>query len=156
MDKNGVNMQYLAVIEKTDHGFSATVPDLADSVVVSAKTLDKLRTRLSEAIAIYLLEVPHAPAATSKTLDDLSSEYLADFAAPEALFITPTPINPVSLELSNAIEASGLSLRQMAERMNTIHSAIARLINPLYWGQSLDSLRRFAEILDKQLLVKLQ
>ena len=63
-------------------------------------------------------------------------------------------MNPVSLEIEQALSAAGLSQAELARRIGSSRSAVSRLINPFYWGHSLDVLRRVADALNAQLQVK--
>ena len=43
---------------------------------------------------------------------------------------------------------------ELARRIGSSRSAVNRLVNPFYWGHSLDVLRRVAEALDAEVQVK--
>jgi antitoxin HicB len=76
-------------------------------------------------------------------------------AEAEVVFLEPAPVNPVSLELWRAMKARGFSQRELARRMGTSPSAVHRLLDPFYFGHSLDTLRRAAEALEGDLEVHL-
>ncbi len=70
------------------------------------------------------------------------------------VYVEPHPVNPTSLELRRALKASGLTAREVAKRMGTTPSALSRLLDPFYFGHSLESLRRFAQALGGEVRVQ--
>ncbi|WP_407541955.1 hypothetical protein Q0M94_16895 (plasmid) [Deinococcus radiomollis] len=141
-------MPYLALYTPTTTGFAAVVPEL-DTVLATGTTLGDLVTNLSQAVALHLHEDPGSPAPKARTAADLPASALAPYDAPPLeLLITPAPINPVSLEIERLVEASPLSLRNLAKEVGTSHSALIRMMNPFYWGHSLSSLRQLGVALD--------
>ncbi|MFC6592390.1 type II toxin-antitoxin system HicB family antitoxin [Deinococcus lacus] len=147
-------MKYLAIITQTATGFSGTVHDLP--VMATAKTLEALEQDLSEGLALWLDEAT-PPTKIAQKLSDLPADIQAAYEgqSPTELLIEPAPMNPVSLEVERAIEASGLSYRELARRMGTGHASLSRLANPFYWGHSLPMLRRLAEELGLHIELKL-
>ncbi|GAA3995098.1 hypothetical protein GCM10022631_01520 [Deinococcus rubellus] len=149
-------MDYLALVTKTADGYAGNVPEL-QTILATEDTLDALKTTLAEAVALYLLDAPNAPAPVAQRLSDLSELVQEDYAELDVtlLRVTPAPVNPVSLQVARVIDESGLSYRELARRLGTGHAALFRLANPFYWGHSLAMLRRLAEALGAHLDVNL-
>jgi antitoxin HicB len=108
---------------------------------------------LREGLALALLELEEEgrPLPTPSA----SAQVPPEVAEGEVVFLEPAPVNPVSLELWRAMKARGLSQRELARRMGTSPSAVHRLLDPFYFGHSLDTLRRAAEALGGDLEVRL-
>lgn len=62
----------------------------------------------------------------------------------------------IALEINFYREKAGLSQAELAERINSSQSAVARLENPEYKGYSIRVLRKIAEVLDLELFVSLR
>jgi transcriptional regulator with XRE-family HTH domain len=62
----------------------------------------------------------------------------------------------VALKLASLRKASGLSQKELANRLGTSQQQISRLESPSYEGHSLSMLRRVAEILDATVRVEIQ
>ena len=67
--------------------------------------------------------------------------------------IRPSPVNPVSLAIEKALRRKGLKRKDLAERMGVPPSVVTRILDPLYFGHTLSTLRRVAEALESQLVV---
>ena len=147
-------MSYLAVIETTPTGYSGFIPDLDARVMVAMPTLDALRKHLSEGLALYLRDHPDAPPATSLQLSDLTD--LEDTSDLTAEMITPAALNPVSLELASAVRAAQMRPADLARKLNVTRASVSRLLDPFYFGQSLESLRKIADALGAELTVQLK
>jgi len=107
---------------------------------------------LQEALAFYLahLEVegrplPEPPAEAPPPEAGLSMELV---------WLRPAPVNPVSLEIEQMMRARGLKRSELARRLGVTPAAVTRLLDPLYFGHSLATLRRVAEALDSDLDVR--
>jgi len=142
-------MKYLAVLEHDGQAHGGLIPEL--NVMVVGKTQEQVRERLEQGIAIAALEYQRAgrplPPAVYASADDLPAEFLADFSQPSIELLEAAPINPVSLEIERALEASGLSDSAVAREMDSSPAAIGRLRNYFYWGHSLPTLRKLAAVL---------
>lgn len=141
---------YLALVDHDETGYGALVPEL-ETVMANADTLEELLSLVSEGIALHLLEetVPSLP--RLRTLADVPPGMLEGFKEPQAHLVAPAPLNPVSLEVERAFEQSGLSQSELARRLGTSRAAVARLMDPFYWGHSFPMLRRVAEVLGAKL-----
>ncbi|ULH18212.1 hypothetical protein MF271_22340 (plasmid) [Deinococcus sp. KNUC1210] len=150
-------MQYLAIFEQDGPAFGGLVPEL--NVTVVGKTQEQVRERLAQRLALAVLERQRAglpvPAPRFQTLSDLPAADLADFAQPHGELLAAAEVNPVSLEVERAIERSGLSNSEVARRIGSSPAAVGRLQDYFYWGHSLTTLRKLAEVLGAQLEVKL-
>ena len=62
----------------------------------------------------------------------------------------------VALQLTSLRKASGLSQKELAERVGTSQQQISRLESPSYEGHSLSMLRRVAEVLGASIHVEIQ
>lgn len=143
---------YLTIISSGERNWNALVPEL--HCVVTAPTREDLLKLARESISVALEDVPvSAPRIVS--LSQLSLGLRADLdGSEEILFLEPAPMNPVSLEIEQALSKAGLSQAELARRIGSSRSAVSRLTNPFYWGHSLDVLRRVAEALNSELQVK--
>lgn len=145
--------EYLVVIERGDRNFSAYAPDVPGAVATGG-TLEQVRERMAEALAIHLEGEPW-PRPRVLTRAGADQHAREELGAPEGLGasdkvtrLAPAVMNSVSLEAARAIDASGLTQAEVAARMGTTQSAISRLVDPFYWGHSVDSLRRLANALE--------
>ena len=83
----------------------------------------------------------------------------ADLEGMDALtaeMMTPAALNPVSLELANAVRAAHLRPADLVRKLNVTRASISRLLDPFYFGQSLESLREVAAALGAELTVQLE
>ena len=62
-------------------------------------------------------------------------------------FVRPAPVNPVSLQVAQAISRSGLSYREVARRAGLEDAALAQLADPFFTGQTLLTMQRLADAL---------
>ncbi|SDF03729.1 antitoxin HicB [Thermus arciformis] len=109
---------------------------------------------LSRGLALALLELEEAGKPIPEPSEGVPLETLSELHAPQVVFLEPAPVNPVSLELWRALKARGLSQRELARRMGTSPSAVHRLLDPFYFGHSLESLRRATKALGVGLEVR--
>lgn len=147
-------MSYPFAVQQTANNYAASALGLP--ALATAPDYFKLERLMSEQLALMLhdaeqagekLEPPAEGAdATSSKLD------LSDYEGEEVkvVYVSPAPMNPVSLELEAAIERSGLTQREVAKRVKTSEAAVSRLTNPFYFGHSVGMLRRVAEALGEQ------
>lgn len=144
---------YLTIINSGERNWNALVPEL--HCVGTAPGRDDLIRQTREAIALALEDQPeHQPRLRGR--DDLDAGLLADLdGSEELLWLTPAEMNPVSLEIEQALEKAGITQAELARRLGTSRSAVNRLVNPFYWGHSLDMLRRVAAALEAELEVRL-
>lgn len=143
---------YLTIISSGERNWNALVPEL--HCVVTALTRKDLLKLARESISVALEDVPvSAPSILSFSQLSLGLRAGLD-GSEEILSLEPAPMNPVSLEIEQALSGAGLSQAELARRIGSSRSAVNRLTNPFYWGHSLDVLRRVAEALDSELQVK--
>ena len=150
-------MKYLALIASTTKNYSGWIPDFDGAIWATAPTLEKLCERLSQALALYFLELETIPAPRAKQLKDIPEDDLEGYeTAPLLEFIEPALVNPVSLEIAQGIENRGLNKSELARRLGVTAAAVGRLADPFYWGHSLSSIRKVANELNASLEVKLK
>jgi antitoxin HicB len=145
------NITYPCYIEydpesNTYAGFCLDLP-----VFIAGKSSpEEAQRALEEGLAYYLahLEVEGRP------FPEPGSGPLPEEGAhltPVAL--RPSPVNPVSLEIEKALRRKGLRRKDLAERMGVPPSVVTRILDPLYFGHTLGTLRKVAEALESQLVV---
>lgn len=146
-------MAYLTIISQGENNWCALTPEL--SCIGTAKTRETLIEHAREAIALALEDRPHqTPTITS--VEQLDPDTRADMdASAEVLYLEPAAMNPVSLEIEAALEGAGISQAELARRLGTSRSAVSRMVNPFYWGHSMDLLRRVAQVLGMKVEIKL-
>lgn len=59
-------------------------------------------------------------------------------------FVRPAPVNPISLQVAQVIQRSGLSYREVARRLGVKDADLARLADPFFTGQTVTDLQRVA------------
>jgi antitoxin HicB len=144
---------YLTIISSGERNWNALVPEL--HCVVTAPNRGELLRLTAESIAVALEDRPDA-APRIRSAAQLSPDLKAELdGSEETLFLAPAPMNPVSLEIEQALSAAGVTKAELARCLGTSRSAVSRLVNPFYWGHSLDMLRRVAVALEANLEVKL-
>ncbi|WP_189071039.1 hypothetical protein [Deinococcus radiotolerans] len=121
---------------------------------LGAATRDGVIERAREALALKRLDEPDSSDHLRRPdVSDLLRHSIPDDAQP--VTITPAPINPLSLEVRRAIEASTLSTEAIARQLNTGHWVILRMMDPFYWKHSLVTLRELADALQLTVQVTL-
>lgn len=146
-------MAYLTIIGKTDTGWATLTPEL--TCIGTAETREAAVEQAREAIALALGATPER-AASITALEQVDPDIRSEMGIEdEVIFLDPAPMNPVSLEIAQALERTGISQAELARRIGTSRSAVSRMVNPFYWGHSMDVLRRVAEALGLQIEVKL-
>ncbi|KQR37708.1 helix-turn-helix domain-containing protein [Deinococcus sp. Leaf326] len=142
-------MDYLAIIEHDGAAHGGLVPEL--NVSVTGKSPEQVRERLEQgaAFAIHYLELEGrtVPAGIFQSFTDLPAELQEAFSAEQVTRITPAPINPESVAISEAIDRSGLTDTEIARRMGTSPAGISRLKNFFYWSHNTQTLRKLSEAL---------
>lgn len=106
-------------------------------------------------LALYLLGLEEEGKPLPPLQGEVPSEALGEAPEGEVVLLSPAPVNPVSLELEQALRARGLSRRELAWRMGTSPAAVLCLLDPFYFDHTLESLRRAAEALGAELEVRL-
>ena len=91
---------YLTIIAGGERNWTAVVPEL--HCVVTAPDRDHLLKLAGESIAVAVEDRASAPARI-RTLDQVSGAIRADLdGSEEVVFLSPAPMNPVSLEIESA------------------------------------------------------
>lgn len=146
-------MDYLYVIERAGRNLSAYAPDVPGLGVVGRDRAE-IRRRMAEGLRVHLDglredgdPIPKPVTRNPKGLE-LQPGDVVDFVA-------PAEPDPVALEVARAIAESGLTHREVAERMGVPRPSVSRLADPFYDGHSLASLRRLANALGLQVDVGL-
>lgn len=151
--------EYLCVIEREEQAtgrvsYGGYCLDLSSNVV-SKVTREEVVQSLREGMALsqlYLqshgLPVPQ-PTSTEADAERESSD-------DELVWLTPAEVNPVSLEIGQALEARHWSQAELARRMGVHRAQVSRLADPFYFGQNLGTLRRVADALGARLSVRLE
>lgn len=143
---------YLTIISSGERNWNALVPEL--HCIVSAPNREELLKLAGESIAVALEDQPHH-IAQIQSFEDLDADLRTELdGSEETIFLDPALMNPVSLEIEQALNAAGVSQAELARRIGSSRSAVNRLVNPFYWGHSLDVLRRVAAALDAEVQVK--
>ena len=149
--------EYLAILETDGPAHGGLIPELG--VSAAGKSREQVRERLAQGAALALQERQRAglaaPDATFQTFADLPVDLQGDFAGGDVERVVPAAINPVSLEIEEAIARSGLSDSEVARRVGSSPAAVARMQDYFYWGHSLATLRRLADALGMRLRVEL-
>lgn len=149
---------YLAILEHDGNAYGGWFADLP--INATGTTPDEVRQRLREGLALYLHDLhqeqqaPPEPAARTLTDVDLT-DVGEDAGNLTAELLDPAEMNPVSLEIERAMHEAGIATQtQLAAALGVSRQAAARLIDPFYWGHSLTTLRRVAEVLDASVEVR--
>lgn len=144
---------YLTIMSSGERNWNAIVPEL--HCIVTARNREDLLRLTRESIALALEDQPKSEPQV-RSLEDLDADFRSELEGSEEIsFFAPAEMNPVSLEIEQAMKAAGLTQAELARRLGTSRSAVNRLVNPFYWGHSLDMLRRVAAALEAELEVKL-
>ncbi|WP_158591551.1 helix-turn-helix domain-containing protein [Deinococcus cavernae] len=142
-------MNYFAIYEFDGTAHGGLVPQLNVSAV--GKNREQVLERLRQGIALALHDLGEVPPNQHDRLPD----DLQEFAAAETLFLEPAEMNPVSVEVERAVQASGLTDSELARRMGTSPAAVGRMQDYFYWGHSLATLRKLADALGIKLEISL-
>ena len=146
---------YLIVIEKAAGNYSAYVPDVP-GVAATGKSVEETRDHMAEALAVQLNGMREdgdaLPVPVLKSADEVEDLAPGDAVA----FVQPAPMNPVSLEVERVLREARLTQSELARRLGTSRAAVSRLADPFYWGHSLATLRRLAEVLGLEVEVRLK
>ncbi len=132
---------------QTYGGFCVDLP-----VFVTGKaSAEEAKRALEDGVAYYLahLEVEGRPFPNPST-DRVNVE------GPHLIrvVIRPSPVNQVSLEIERAMRKRGLTRSELARRMGVKLPMVTRILDPLYFGHSLATLRKVAKALDSELEVR--
>lgn len=135
---------YLYVVEPTDNGYSAFVPDVP-GVVVAGSTEGEVEKLLSDALCLQFLDMVEdnesIPSAVTKQYVDKELDNY------KVGFVSPSAPDKVSLEIGSLVKSSGLKYAEVARRMDVPRSILSRLTSPIYHGHSMETLRKLAHSL---------
>ena len=137
-----MDIQYPVVIEG---GIGGYVPDLP-IIVLAGKGRDEVLRLAREAIALrlYDLERDGEEWPTPSPVESIECEECEEW---EVVLVEPAEVNPVSLELADAIQSARLTKAEVARRLGVSRQSIHRLTDPFYFSHSMRSLNRVAEVL---------
>lgn len=135
-------MEYGMIVESTQTGYSAYFPDLP-GLAVTGRNLPELRERAAQALALHL----HG-------LEESGEPIPCPTQAAGETRVAPAPMNPVSLAVERAIRESGMSEYALAKALGVHQRVLTRLTDLFYWGHSLSSLRRVAEVLGREVVLE--
>lgn len=145
---------YAVVLEPGKSSWSAYAPD-APGRAVTGRDRDAVVRRARELLGLWLADLaedgepePAPTPAEAVAIDGPESEH-------EVVRLEPLRVNPVSLELERLLRRRGISQRELARRMGMAQSSVNRLLDPWYFGHSLESLRKVAAALDASVEVRL-
>lgn len=143
-------MKYPFAVQQTENNYAASA--LGFPALATAQDYFKLERLMSEQLALMLFEAQRV----GDALEPPAELDLSDYEGEEVkvVYVSPAPMNPVSLELEEAIRRSGLTQKEVAKRAKTSEAAVSRLTNPFYFGHSVGILRRVAEALGERLEVR--
>jgi antitoxin HicB len=149
-------MTYLAVIERAPYNYAAFVPDVPGANGV-ADTREATLESLAEGLALALEDLAERglPIPEPSAREDLNLEEYEPEEPYEIVTVSPAKMNPVSQEVERALKTSGLSQAELARRMGVSRSVASRIIDPFYFGHSVNTLRRVAEVLGVDLEIRL-
>lgn len=149
---------YLCVIEKgqAEGGrvyYSGYCLDVSANVVAKASREEVIES-LRQGMALTLLRLAERgmPAPRAKTQ---AKDVVKEAPDDELVWLEPLEVNPVSLELERVLKEKGLKQSDVARLLGVSRTAVNRLVDPFYWGQSLSSLRKLAEVTGAKLEIKL-
>ncbi len=138
-----MDIQYPVVIEG---GIGGYVPDLP-IIILAGKGRDEVLRLASEAIALrlYDLERDGEEWPTPSSVESIECEECDE--PWEVVLVKPAKVNPVSLELGDAIQSARLTKAEVARRLGVSRQSVHRLTDPFYFSHNMRSLNRVAEVL---------
>lgn len=149
-------MTYLAVIERTPSNYAGFVPDVKGATGIGDSREVTLQA-LSRGLALALQELTERglppPTASPRTELDLSDYEPTE--PYEIVEVSPARMNPVSIEIEQALESAGVTRTELARRMQVIRSVVSRITDSFYFGHSLRTVQRVADALNVRLEIKL-
>ena len=147
--------RYPFVIERANTNLAGFFPDLPGTAVTATAAGDLL-ARASKTLASHLAELERsgdrAPEPAAIDALDLRGFEL-EASEIELAWVEPAEINPVSLEVGEAIERAGLSGAEVARRMGVPRQVVYRLTDPFYFGHTVKSLERVSVAIGMNLIV---
>lgn len=142
-------MKYPFVIEPAANNLAASAVQFA--TLATADSRVKLERLLAEQLALELHSYAHRNQTPPLPLNAKKIDLSGYEAGSVVVYIEPAPLNPVSLTLTAELERSGVKPSELARRLGTSRSVVSRLTNPFYWGHSVKTLNRVAEVLGAEL-----
>ena len=141
--------EYPVVIEGGASGF---VPDLP-AIAVAGEDRDEVIRLAGEAIALRLYDLKRDGVNAPEPSQLERVECTECEEAWEVVLVTPAEVNPISLQLDDAIRSARLNKTEVARRLGVSRQSVQRLVDPFYFGHSVGSLRRIAHVLGLELRV---
>ena len=150
-------MIYTAIIGQVKRNWFGYFPDFAGVFLITATTraalLKKLEYNLSEYLPLHRGQLPKAQI---KSIADVAADELEGLRDPEAVKVSATEVNPISLEIGRLIDSSPLSAAEIALKLGTTTSALSRMRNPKYARHNLETVRRFAEAVGVRMTMRFE
>ena len=144
-------MNYPFVIEPAASNLAASAVQFATLATADNRT--KLGRLMAEQLALELRGYAERNETPPTPLNEMDID-LSDYEAGSmVVYVEPAPLNPVSLTLAAELERLGVKPSELAKRLGISRSVVSRLTNPFYWGHSVKTLNRVAEVLGAELRV---
>ncbi len=144
-------MKYPFVIEPARLNLAASAVQFA--TLATANNRAELGRLMAEQLALELHSYAERNETPPAPLDDVDIDLSNYEAGSMVVYVEPAPLNPVSLTLAAELEQLGVKPSELAKRLGTSRSVVSRLTNPFYWGHSVKTLNRVAEVLGTELRV---
>ena len=144
-------MKYPFVIEPAKRNLAASAVQFATLATADSRT--KLGRLMAEQLALELHSYAERNETPPAPLNDIDIDLSNYEAGSMVVYVEPAPLNPVSLTLAAELERLGVKPSELARRLGTSRSVVSRLTNPFYWGHSVKTLNRVAEVLGTELRV---
>ncbi|MEX2541021.1 MAG: type II toxin-antitoxin system HicB family antitoxin [Trueperaceae bacterium] len=147
---------YLGVIERAPKNYSGFIPDVMGAIGVAGIREETLKS-LSEGLALALEDLAERglPVPVPSDLENLNLDEYEPEEPYEIVSVSPAKMNPVSIEVENALESTGVTRAELARRLGVPRSVVSRITDPFYFGHSVSTLRRVADALGVDLQIRL-
>jgi antitoxin HicB len=153
--------RYLTLLVHDEDGYTVFVPELGPSglgVVGFGDDPQEAETHAAQSLALYLHENPKTPAPRFNSINDVAPAFMKPLEGLKVRtgWLEPAEMNPLSLQLDRLFQDTGLSVRKLAEKLETSPSGITRLRDPFYWGHSMSVIHRIGEVLKHRVQITLE
>jgi antitoxin HicB len=153
--------KYMTLLAHDNDGYTVFVPEIGPGglgAVGFGDNAQEAETHATQSLALYLHENPETPAPRFNSINDVPAAFMKPLEGLEVRtgWLEPAEINSLSLQLDRLFQDTGLSVRKLAEKLETSPSGIARLHDPFYRGHSMSVIHRIGEVLKHRLQVTLE